>query len=81
MRHSLRRPEYTATSARIFVRNAEGIEYSPEVPVNEEFNYWESNVYIGGSPIACTIDVPAPPYRLVVLDSHGLVTEIGGTVP
>ena len=50
------------TSARIFAQYAEGIEDRYEVPVNEEFFYLKSDVYIGGFLTPYTIDAPAPPY-------------------
>jgi len=69
------------SSAMIFTKNADGVEFGYEVPVNQEFSYFQCNVYIGLNLIPSTVDLPTPPYRLVVTDSHGLVTEVSGTAP
>jgi hypothetical protein len=69
------------TSAVIFRKNADGVDFSYEVPVNQEFSYFQCNVYIGGDLVPSTINLPTPPYRLVITDSHGLVTEVTGPTP
>jgi len=68
-------------SAMIYQMTPDGVESGNEVPVNQEFSYFQCNIYIGDFLIPYTIDAPTPPYRLVVTDSHGLVTEISGSVP
>lgn len=74
-------PGASISSAMIFQKNADGVEFGYEVPVNQEFSYFQCNVYIGPNLIPYTVDLPTPPYRLVVTDSHGLVTEVSGTAP
>ena len=69
------------SSAMIYWTSADGVEFGFEVPVNREFEYFSFNVYQGGFPLLYTIDAPTPPYRLVVTDSHGLVTEKSGSFP
>jgi len=70
------------SSAMIYQTSVDGVEFGYQVPINREFEYFRYNFYwFPGAPILSTIDAPTPPYRLVVTDSHGLVTEISGSFP
>lgn len=68
-------------SAVITQQRSDGTEPSWEVPIGVEFVYFTANVYIDGRPVPETINAPTPPYRLVVTDSNGRITEKTGFNP